>query len=461
MESLDVLQVPTLSLLSSSSNNTSSGQSALSQRISGIVRKKLYRRTARRLFPTSPSLRRSSSSKSSPPYKSRRHKQRPLYTTRRSRESTNAKSSSSRSGVSPLDTANRSTSTNSSTGGPVSTVNRQSPGTPRSGQNFIVIESDDDEDIYPVTPSPIRDSPLYRRRSRRRDAILSATTPTPSAVSYPELPTETSTTFVRYHPGPMDDTTIDSKLIHMLRKGPTGDCWNYKLGKVYTAVMEGEPGFVKIGWTEQDISERIAGLNSPASNGRIKNAPDTTPGAQSSLYNGYFAERIIQRELYNFRRKAVDLDQTEWFEIDEKEAHRVCHKWRVWLMQEQPYDENRKLKEFWRDRLYLLETQDSYEAGNHRCLHERWMKFLNPSWWDRRSYEVLSAQRKISNYLKWIRENFQMILFLVGIVLWVSCPIVIFLGYISVVWVVWTGLSTTTEPIKPTKAQDKRRRVTV
>lgn len=464
MDGLDVIQVPTLSLLSFSSNNTSSGQSALPKPINKVVKKKLYKRTTARTSPNSSSLHRSSSSKSSSPYRNRRYKRRTLYhkdgakpslggffNRRKPRESTATTPSSTKSVVSPVaGTANRSISTSSSTRVQISTPDRESAYTPQSEGNPIIIGSDDDDNENPITPSPIRDSPLYGRKSRRRDANSSATTVASSSSLYPELPTGTSTNFVRYHSEAKDDSTIDRKLIDKLWKGPKGDVRNSTLGQVYTAAMEGEDGYVKIGWTEQEITQRMTGLNSPRRSGRIYDVADTlTPGAQSRLFNGYYAEQIIHLELYNFRRRAVDRNQTEWFEIGMGEAHQVCHKWRKWFIQCQPYDENRQLTEFWRKRLYQMETWNPYNAAKHGSLHDRWSVFLNPSWSDKTSYEVLVTWRKICKWWTWICKNYSMILTLLGIIIWASKGVASFLQYVSLVLLVWTGVSTA-------KKDDKR-----
>jgi hypothetical protein len=252
---------------------------------------------------------------------------------------------------------------------------------------------------------------------------------------------------VRHHPKTKDDSTIDRDLIHKLRTGPKGEVKNSKLGYVYTAVMKGETGHVKIGYTEQEIEQRMTGLNSPKEYERIYDEPDTTtPGAQSTLHNAYFAEQIIHLELYNFRRKAVVArNQTEWFETSIKEAHRVCHKWRKWLIQYKPYDENQQLTEFWTERLGLMSENDPYDVAKHGCLHDRWMDFLNPSWWDKTSYEILITRRKIHEWWTWICENYKLILTLIGIVSWASYGVVSFLLFISIVLVVWAGLSRTTK----------------
>lgn len=461
MDSLDVIQVPTYSLLSSSSNNTPSGQSALPKTINKIVKKKLYKRTTTRTSPISSSLRRSSSSKSSSPYRNRRHKWRTIYhedgakpslgdffNRRKSRKSTDTTLSSTRSVVSPLvGTPKRSRKANSSTQGQISTPDRKSPHNPQSEQNLVIIESDDDDIENQITPSPIRDSPLYGRKSSQRDIGPSATTVTSSSSLYPRLPTGTSTNFVPYDPKPKDDSTIDSELIGKLREGPRGEVNNHELGQVYTAAMEGEDGHVKIGWT-RDIDKRMAGLNSPKKYARISNVPDTTPGAQKRFLNSYHAEQIIHLELYSFRRIEVVRNQTEWFEMDMKQVQRVCRKWRNWLTQYDPYDENQELTEFWRNRLYQLEIYDAYDVSKHGCLHDRWNTFLNPSWWEKTSYEILTTWRIICKWWTWICKNYPIIVTLLGIVFWASNGVVSFLLCISLVLVVWAGVATAKEEDK-------------
>lgn len=461
MDSLDVIQVPTLSLLSSSGNNTSSGQSALPKTINKIVKKKLYKRTTTRTSPTSSSLRRSSSGKSSSPYRNRRHKWGTLYpdgaktslgnffNRRKSRKSIDTTPSSRRSVVLPVaGPANRSTSTSSSTQGQISTPDRKSPYTPHSEQDATIIESEDDDNENSITPSPIRDSPLYGRKPRRRNANPSTATVASSSSLYPRLPTGTSTNFVRYHSEPKDDSTIDTDMIGKLREGPKGEVMNHKPGQVYTAAMEGEDSHLKIGFT-RNIDKRMIELNSTKKHARIYNVADTTtPGAQSRLFNGYHAEQIIHLELYNFRRIAIVRQETEWFEIGKEEAHQVCHKWRKWLMQCAPYDENQQLTEFWRERLYLMETYNPYNASKHGCLHKRWMEFLSPTWWDKTSYEILIAWRKISNWWTWIFKNYPIIATLLGIVFWASNGVMSFLLCISLVLVVWAGVATAKEEDK-------------
>ncbi|KAL3703650.1 hypothetical protein TMatcc_010839 [Talaromyces marneffei ATCC 18224] len=456
MDNLDVMQVPIISLLSSSSNNTSSGQSALPKTINKIVRKKLYKRTTTRASPNSSSLRRSSSSKPSPPRRSRRHRWRSLcykdgarsslrgiFSRRNSRKassSTDTTPSSTRSSL--VDKANGSTSPNSSTRVQFSTPNGGSPNTPQSAQNMTIIESDDDHDDE--SPDPIRDSPSYGRQSNRRDVSFGTTIPASSPSSlYPELPTETPTNFVPYHPKTRDDTTTDDRLIHKLRKGPKGEVRNGKLAHVYTASMEGETGYVKIGWAE-DIEKRIAELNSPRQRGTIHNEADTTPGAQSKFMNAFYAEQIIHLELYNSRRLAVERNETEWFEIPTKEAHEVCRKWRDWFILCEPYDDKQQLKEFWRQRMDRMSTRDPYNPNKHARLHERWTTFLNPSWWDKTSYQIQVTWRTICSWWVWISQNYPIILTLIGIIFWSSYGVVSFLLCISGVLVMWAGLSRVT-----------------
>lgn len=321
-----------------------------------------------------------------------------------------------------------------------STPNRESPHTTQSEQDKIIIDSDDDDNESPVTPSPIRNSPSYGRMSRRRDASLSATTVASSSL-YPELPTETSTNFKPYWPETKEDSTIDTELIDKLREGPKGEVRNSELGRVYTAAMEGENGHVKIGWTKQGVQRRMNGLNSPRSNEKVYHLVDKTPGAQSRFLNAFHAEQIIHLELYNLRRVEIGRNQKEWFEMDMKEAHQVCHKWRNWFMKWKPYDENQQLKEFWREHLDLMGTEDAYNADKHGCLHERWTAFLNPSWWDKTSYKIRVTWRTIHQWWTWICENYPIIITLLGIVFWVSYGVVSFLLCIFTVLVIWAGLS--------------------
>lgn len=467
MDSLDVIQAPTLSLLSSSSNNTSSGPSGLPKTINKIVRKKLYKRITTRISPKSSSPRRPSSSRSPPPYRNWRQRRRTLYhkdganpslgsffirrKSQRSSLSTDTSLSSTRSVSLPVtSTTDRSLNTSPSTHRQRSNFTGELPHTPQSEYYPIIIESDDDDDDRnPVTPSPIRDSPSYGREPRRQHASSRATTPEPPML-YPELPSDTSTDFVRYHRETKHDSTIDCDLIHKLRKGPKGETKNRKLGQVYTAAMEGEHNHVKIGWTEQSVEHRMRGLNSPLRHARIYNVSDTTPGAQRRLVNCYYAEQIIHLELYNSRRTATVLKQGkgEWFEIDMKEAQRVCRKWRKWLIECKPYGENQELTEFWTRRLYIMEQCDAYDAAIHGCLHERWMAFLNPTWWDKTSYKISITWRKISQWWTWFCDNYRIIALLLGIVFWASNGAVSFLLYISIILVASAGLSTTTKEEK-------------
>lgn len=478
MDNLDVLQVPTSSLLSSSGNNTSSGCSTLPKTINRIVRRKLYNRTTRQTSPSSSSPRRSSSSRSSPPFKNWRHKWRLQY--RRDgatsslgdfsdrRRYQRRSSSTTGSVTSPrVGTANRSLSTNSLPPGQSSIFTGESPRTPQSKNHPIVIESDDDDDeTNPFTPSPIRNSPSYGREHRQRRASSSAATLT-LTVSYPVLPletsteferrnsetsaelerrsSETSTKFERYHPDTLDDSTIDTDLIQKLRKGPKAEKNNGKLAQLYTAQMEGEDGHVKIGWTEQGIQRRMKGLNSPSGHPKINYVPDRTPGGQSRFRNSFFAEQIIHLELRNFRRNLVSTSQSqgEWFEIDKEEAHRVCRKWRKWLIDYKPYGENHELTGFWERRLDHMDQNDPYDALEHGSLHERWTAILNPSWWDKTSYIILITCENCLQWLTWIRDNFQIIALLIGIILWASKGSVWFLLCIFIVSVGQAGVSTT------------------
>ena len=187
----------------------------------------------------------------------------------------------------------------------------------------------------------------------------------------------------------------------------------------------------------------MKGLNSPSGHPKINDVPDTTPGGQSRFRNSFFAEQIIRLELRNFRRTLVSRGQGEWFEIDKEEAHRVCRKWRKWFIECNPYGENHELTEFWSRRLCYMSKKDPYDALKHGSLHERWTAFLTPSWWDNTSYIILITLENCLQWLTWIRDNFQIIALLIGIILWASKGSVWFLLCIFIVSVGQAGVPTT------------------
>ncbi|OKL58301.1 hypothetical protein UA08_06456 [Talaromyces atroroseus] len=253
------------------------------------------------------------------------------------------------------------------------------------------------------TPSPIRNSPSYGRRTRRRDDSSRnkshATSPVREFQSNPQPSsnTETCVRFEKYDSAGKDDTTIDVELMEKLRSGPKGQRYNKTLGAIYVKTLELQEfnGYVKIGYTGRSMKSRDSDVSPKGKNGTVKDEVDVTPGAQSRFLNAYHAEQIVHLELHNHRYNLIDFDKgkeyvrTEWFMVDVDEAHRIIDKWRQWLIREKPYYDNGKLTEFWNMRISQKNSHDAYKKTRHKSLHERWNSLLNPTWWERTHYKLV------------------------------------------------------------------------
>ncbi|EED14621.1 hypothetical protein TSTA_041000 [Talaromyces stipitatus ATCC 10500] len=424
MDNLDVIQFPTLTVLSSSSNNQSSDTSNLPKTIKKTVRKKLYKRTIRRSSSSSSSPRRSSTRKSSPPFTNRRHKWSILQYKEgknwsfkgRSRKAVPESDTTPSSAKIPTPYTPRLTS---------SVSYGESLSAPQSTQSPIVIDSEHDED--PLTPSPIRNSPLYGRRTRRQNISFRGRARSSSSVLYRDLPTETPKAhFMPLYPELRDDTTTDMRLIERILKGPTAEQRDRKRGLLYTAGLEGETRYIKIGYTDGDLQTRMNALSSPRKTGTVYSINDLTPGGQSRFLNSHHAEQIIHLELYNRRHRFIEKNQCEWFKLEIEEAHRVCRKWRNWFRYWEPYDEKQQLKEFWRERITRIQARDPYDAAKHGSLHQRWNRVLNPT-------RVGIVWRTLHRWQTWLREQY---LFISAVLVLASLAIHVYGVLTFILWIV-------------------------
>ena len=120
---------------------------------------------------------------------------------------------------------------------------------------------------------------------------------------------------------------------------------------------EKAPAKVKIGKTKKDPQKRkveweLCGLPLMEVGDSYKNAFD----------HYSVVESLIKAELHNERRKHTCphhaskkwVEHEEWYEIDKQTALKSVHRWRHWIIQQAPFDENGHLTPYWHWRVEKL-----------------------------------------------------------------------------------------------------------
>ena len=151
------------------------------------------------------------------------------------------------------------------------------------------------------------------------------------------------------------------------------------MGYVYSASLEGCPGYVKIGRTSQ-IDRRLT-ANDRSFPWKLINIPDESYHLVQHFKR---VESLILMDLKSERRKCKIGSgmHTEFVEMNEPRAHLYVKKWRDW-MDWLPYDRNGGLRKKWRKRINYF----SANQANCRVLlavhdtSERWDPFMRPSLW--------------------------------------------------------------------------------
>ncbi|KAH8705832.1 hypothetical protein BGW36DRAFT_422370 [Talaromyces proteolyticus] len=199
----------------------------------------------------------------------------------------------------------------------------------------------------------------------------------------------------------IEETDIETKIYRKLIDGPGQLKSPQILGRLYCALRKQSPGYTKIGWTTDDLKERMNQLSPKSRFGTLK--------ATASVVFVHFklAERVVHLELWNQRKESkfagdrgehsyngeergtgtavriskrtLEQGRTEWFKIEGNDANEVCAKWVNWLRQCEPYNQDGKLKAFWESWFTRQIKTDPYCSSKHRSLHLRWKALLNPT----------------------------------------------------------------------------------
>ncbi|KAK2794852.1 hypothetical protein FQN50_009837 [Emmonsiellopsis sp. PD_5] len=202
-------------------------------------------------------------------------------------------------------------------------------------------------------------------------------------------------------------------------------------GYTYVFTREQSPDFCKIGHTRKTIEERlntIRGSKGGKTNsltgefGTILYQPHRT---HKKFIHSLFSETLTHEELQNHRytskytpnpelasprknkkdekEKKVEKGRTEWFYIDAQQANEVAAKWRDWLHDHHPYDEQGKLDEYWEKRFNNAEL---FDETKHNSLHDHWLELLNPPFYDPPPQDIKRAAAASS----WMRVATAMML---------------------------------------------------
>lgn len=146
------------------------------------------------------------------------------------------------------------------------------------------------------------------------------------------------------------ETHITASMSHILAEPLTEQ--QRKSGTLYCCSRASDAGFYKHGCSvKRTVTKRIENLQ--RCSGRTN-----TVSLQYSVYaaNVHRAERLVQHELQQHRRKekrCLDYpncvtEHREWFEIDLTVLQRVMNRWAQWMNSADPYDENGRLREPWK-----------------------------------------------------------------------------------------------------------------
>lgn len=186
-------------------------------------------------------------------------------------------------------------------------------------------------------PSPLK---TYPRRSARI-----------ASVKYESNITNIVTYKLYYQPGSHNatksaETLIRENLHHPLRKSELED------GFVYVFWRKGDFGLIKIGYTTNATSARLADWQRQCGNDN-EDCGAEDRSSQVRVRNVKRVEALVHAELKQYRRKQYGCRckkvqaHVEWFEVDIALAQKVVEKWTTWLHERPRYEprENGKLLE--------------------------------------------------------------------------------------------------------------------
>ena len=134
---------------------------------------------------------------------------------------------------------------------------------------------------------------------------------------------------------------------------------------------------LKIGMTKQEMTDRRTGVQREC-NIVLEYVYDTQP-----LSNYGRVEKLAQEELACFRRPYMCSkpncvrNHREWFEVSEDLAKRTVKRWTD-FMRQNPYGEDKKLKEKWMVKINQMGHPEENEGMNDHDLRWRRWKFIEP-----------------------------------------------------------------------------------
>ncbi|KAK2782126.1 hypothetical protein FQN52_001060 [Onygenales sp. PD_12] len=178
-------------------------------------------------------------------------------------------------------------------------------------------------------------------------------------------------------------------------------------GYTYVFTRKQSPDHCKIGHTHRSIEERLneirgsKGGKRDSCTGEFGTIHFQSHRTHKKFIHFRFSEELTHEELRNHRRTSkytpnpelaspqrnkegkqkekLEKGKTEWFKIDATRANEVAAKWRDWLHDHRPYDEQGKLDEYWEKRFNNAELFDNTK---HNSLHDHWLELLNPPFYD-------------------------------------------------------------------------------
>jgi hypothetical protein len=188
------------------------------------------------------------------------------------------------------------------------------------------------------------------------DSLFDVEEPTREAA----IPEETYPKFSKFHEEDLAPSDLKTKLFEMISKqqipkSKIRETTKRKdgdgLGSIYIYTSASCPGFFKVGKTEGPPRERVkkwrkCGLE-------ISYLGDCH---EKRFKHFDIVERLVQAELYNFRRKFTcrkdkkhgkPTTHTEWFEIDGVTLLKVVKRWQKWIIEAEPFDSEGKVAPRW------------------------------------------------------------------------------------------------------------------
>jgi hypothetical protein len=178
-----------------------------------------------------------------------------------------------------------------------------------------------------------------------------------------------------FHPY-INEPTFEDTVVWRFRShlDDSADRRNFETGSVYIYRRESSPGHLKIGWTALTVDARLAKWSecgyTPIEVFRVTGVP--------------YAQRVetlTHRELIRewrreqscegcWRKKKIQIQHQEWFEVSEARAMQVLKTWAELFKKASPYSLEGSLKSEWRSLVDAME-QDG-EAITSKRLSERY-----------------------------------------------------------------------------------------